>query len=255
MKPVACVTGAASGIGFAVAQALAGKGYRVAIVDLVDTAAFEESLRSLDGDGHIYIKADISDAAERENILRSINKHCKRLDLLVNNAGVAPKQRMDILEVTEESYDRVMGINLKGPFFLTQILGNYMIELVKSDTLTHPKIVNISSISAYTSSTSRPEYCLSKAGISMMTTLYADRLAEFGINVYEIRPGIIKTRMTEPVQAKYDKMILEEGLLPIKRWGYPEDIAAAVVSVSSGSFEYSTGQVFNIDGGFHLRRL
>jgi len=255
MKQVACVTGAASGIGLAIAKALAGKGYRVAIVDLRDADDMEETLRSLDGDGHTYIQADISIANARESILAGIKKHCKRLDLLVNNAGVAPKQRMDILQVSEESYDRVMDINLKGPFFLTQILANYMIELTEAGVLEHAKVVNISSMSAYTSSTSRPEYCLSKAGISMMTKLYADRLSEFGINVYEIRPGIIKTPMTETVQAKYDKMIFEENLLPINRWGLPEDIAAAVVSVTTGAFDYSTGQVFNVDGGFHLRRL
>ncbi len=255
MKQVACVTGAASGIGLAIAKALAGKGYRVAIVDLHNADDMEETLHSFDGDGHTYIQADISNASDRESILNGIKKHCNRLDLLVNNAGVAPKQRMDILEVSEDSYDRVMGINLKGPFFLTQILTSYMIELTKSGIVERPKVVNISSISAYTSSTARPEYCLSKAGISMMTTLYADRLSEYGINVYEIRPGIIKTPMTETVQAKYDKMIFEENLLPINRWGLPEDIAAAVVSVTTGAFDYSTGQVFNVDGGFHLRRL
>jgi len=177
-----------------------------------------------------------------------------RIDLLVNNAGVSPKVRMDILEVTEESYDRVMTINLKGPFFLTQLVANWMIELKKFRNELEPKIVNISSISAYTSSTSRGEYCISKAGVSMMTKLYADRLSEYGVNVYEIRPGIIFTPMTEPVKEKYDKLI-SEGITPIKRWGTPEDVAKAVVAIAKGYFPFSTGEVFNVDGGFHIRRL
>lgn len=255
MKHVACVTGAASGIGYAIAKALAENGKRIVVVDLREPGDAEEAMSALAGDGHVYIKADISTTDGRELIKTEISSTCGRLDVLVNNAGVAPKQRMDILEVSEESYDRVMGINLRGPFFLTQLLSNYMIELIKNGTIERSKVVNIASISAYTSSTSRPEYCLSKAGIAMMTKLYADRLAEFGINIYEIRPGIIKTPMTETVQGKYDKMIFEDGLLPIKRWGLPEDIAAAVVSLTSGGFDYSTGQVIDIDGGFHLRRL
>jgi NAD(P)-dependent dehydrogenase (short-subunit alcohol dehydrogenase family) len=255
MKRVACVTGATSGIGFVIAKALAESGYRVAAVGRRELPGAKEFLLSLGNDGHIYIKADISDASGRESILMAIKNNYGRLDLLVNNAGVAPEQRVDILEVSEESYDRVMNINLKGPFLLTQLLASYMIELVQSGAVNRPKIINLSSISAYASSPSRPEYCLSKAGVSMMTKLYADRLAEFGVNVYEIRPGIIKTPMTEAVYSKYDKMILADGLLPIKRWGLPEDVAAAVVSVAGGAFEYSTGQVFNVDGGFHLRRL
>lgn len=255
MKRIACVTGAASGIGLTTAKSLAESGYAVVVVDLLSSTETGDIQNVLAGDGHTYIQADISDKSGRGKILDEIRKCFGRLDLLVNNAGVAPRQRTDILEVSEESYDRVMAINLKGPFFLTQAAGRYMIELVKDGVLERPKIVNISSISAYTSSPARPEYCLSKAGMSMMTKLYADRLAEFGINVYEIRPGIIKTPMTETVQEKYDKMIFEDGLLPIRRWGFPEDVAAAVVSITTGAFDYSTGQVFDIDGGFHLRRL
>jgi len=174
--------------------------------------------------------------------------------MLVNNAGVAPLKRMDILEVSEASFDRVMGINLKGPYFLTQQVANWMIEQKK----THPerayRIVNTGSISAYTSSPARGEYCVSKAGISMMTMLYADRLAEYGIGVFEIRPGIIQTDMTSVVKDKYDKLIAE-GLTPIKRWGQPEDIAKAVGAIAEGRLDFSTGQVINVDGGFHLRRL
>jgi len=255
MDKTACVTGAASGIGLAIAKTLAALGYRVVIADIREEAEGRRILKELPGEGHLYLKADVSSASDRTGILGAIKESCGRLDLLVNNAGVAPKERKDILEMTEESYDRLMAINLKGPLFLTQLLANYMVELVQAKKIERPKIVNISSMSAYTSSTSRGEYCISKAGVSMMTKLFADRLAEHGINVYEIRPGIIKTPMTEPVTEKYDKLILEDGILPIKRWGRPEDVAAAVKAVVSGGFEYSTGQVFDIDGGFHLRRL
>ena len=242
---VACVTGAASGIGLAIARGLADIGYRIVIADIQDA-----DLHHLKGKRHRFVRTDISSKSDRQALLDAIKQHYGRLDLLVNNAGVAPKERGDILETTEESYDRLMTINLKGPFFLTQLLANYMIE----HRVEGQKIINISSISAYASSTSRAEYCISKAGVSMMTTLFADRLAEHGINVYEIRPGIIRTPMTEAVTAKYDKLI-EEGLLPIKRWGVPEDVADAVKAIVTGGFEYSTGQVFDVDGGFHIRRL
>jgi 3-oxoacyl-[acyl-carrier protein] reductase len=245
MVKVACVTGGASGIGLAIAKGLAGIGYRVVIADVQ-----KADLLQLKGKRHRFVRTDVSSESDRQALLEAIEQYYGRLDLLVNNAGVAPKERKDILETTEESYDRLMSINLKGPFFLTQLLANYMIE----QGVEGAKIINISSISAYASSTSRAEYCISKAGVSMMTTLFADRLAEHGINVYEIRPGIIKTPMTETVTAKYDKMI-EEGLLPIERWGYPEDVAEAVTAIVAGGFEYSTGQVFDVDGGFHIRRL
>lgn len=254
MNKVACVTGAASGIGFAIAKRLYDDGYKIVIADLREETD-GNSIASQIGEGNLYVKADISLEAGRLSILESIKSKYGRLDLLVNNAGVAPKVRLDILETTEQSYDRVMEINLKGPFFLTQILAKYMIDGLDNNQADKPKIVNISSNSAYTSSVSRAEYCLSKAGVSMMTTLYADRLSDLGINVYEIRPGIIKTPMTDVVTAKYDKLIFEENLLPIKRWGLPEDIAAAVSAIATGSFNYSTGQVFDIDGGFHIRRL
>ena len=244
MAKIACVTGAASGIGLAIAKGLAGIGYRVVIADVQ-----KADLSQFEGQGHMFVRTDVSKAEDRRALLNAI-KRIGGLDLLVNNAGVAPKERKDILETTEESYDRLMTINLKGPFFLTQLIANCMIE----QKVEGAKIINISSISAYASSPSRAEYCISKAGVSMMTNLFADRLAEHGINVYEIRPGIIKTPMTEAVTAKYDNMI-EEGLLPIKRWGYPEDVASAVKAIVSGGFEYSTGQVFDVDGGFHIRRL
>jgi NAD(P)-dependent dehydrogenase (short-subunit alcohol dehydrogenase family) len=157
--------------------------------------------------------------------------------------------------VGEASYNEVMAINLKGPFFLTQRVANEMIDLKKKGIVQEPKIVNISSISAYTSSPARAEYCISKAGMSMMTKLWADRLAEYGINVYEIRPGIIATDLTSVVKDKYDRLILDEGLTPIKRWGLPEDIGKAVLAIAEGLFPFSTGEVINVDGGFHLHRL
>lgn len=255
MSKVACVTGGTSGIGFAIARGLSELGYRVIIVGTRDEAQGNEVLRKLVGDGHTYVRADISRGDDRRRIMDAVQSMYGRLDLLVNNAGVAPTVRTDILETTEESYDRVLAINLKGPFFLTQLISKYMIQLVESGKVERPKIVNISSISAYTSSVNRGEYCISKAGLSMMTQLFADRLAEYGINVYEIRPGIIRTPMTDAVASKYDKLILESNILPIKRWGYPEDVAAAVKAIVAGGFEYSTGEVFNVDGGFHLRRL
>lgn len=180
-----------------------------------------------------------------------------RLDLLVNNAGVAPEVRADILDATEESFDRVLNINVKGPYFLTQLAARWMIEQVRSanaDGVISPKIVTISSISAYTASANRGDYCVAKAALSMLTPLYASRLADFGIQVFEIRPGIVATDMTEPVKEKYDKLI-GEGLTPMKRWGTPEDIGKAVAAIAQGLLPFSTGEVINVDGGFHLRRL
>ena len=174
---------------------------------------------------------------------------------MVNNAGVGPPKRVDMLEVGTESYDEVMEINLKGPFFLTQRVANEMIRLQSEDKVANPKIINISSISAYTSSPARAEYCISKAGMSMMTTLWADRLAEYGINVYEIRPGIIKTDLTAVVKEKYDDLILHKGLTPIRRWGLPEDIGKAVLAIAENYLPFSTGEVINVDGGFHMHRL
>jgi NAD(P)-dependent dehydrogenase (short-subunit alcohol dehydrogenase family) len=176
--------------------------------------------------------------------------------LLVNNAGVAPNVRADILEAGEESFDRLIAINVKGPYFLTQLVANWMIELVQSpkSEVRNPKIVTVSSISSYTASTNRGDYCMSKAALSMLTPLFASRLAAHGINVYEIRPGIIATDMTAGVKEKYDRLI-GEGLTPMPRWGAPEDVGKAVAAIAEDSFPFSTGEVINVDGGFHLRRL
>ena len=184
-----------------------------------------------------------------------------RIDLLVNNAGMGPRTRMDILETTEESYDEVMNVNLKGPFFLSQLVARTMLEQLETGPAetngggSHaPQIINIGSISAYTSSPARGEYCISKAGVGMMTLLFADRLAESGINVCEVRPGIVETDMTSTVKEKYDKLI-GDGLTPIRRWGQPEDVGKAVAALAEGLFPFSTGAVLDVDGGFHMHRL
>jgi NAD(P)-dependent dehydrogenase (short-subunit alcohol dehydrogenase family) len=252
----ALVTGASRGIGSAIAVALAGRGWRVVINYLGQREAACQTLEWVEAAGGqgICVRADISIAADRQRLLEAATAAFGRLDLLVNNAGMAPRQRVDLLEVDETSYDEVMATNLKGPFFLTQQVARRMLEQVTDSVGYRPKIVNIGSISAYTSSLNRAEYCLSKAGVGMLTILFADRLAEAGINVYEIRPGIIQTDMTSRVQARYDRLI-GEGVTPIKRWGQAEDVARAVMAIAEDLLPFSTGEVINVDGGFHLRRL
>ncbi|MBO5454560.1 MAG: 3-ketoacyl-ACP reductase [Clostridia bacterium] len=243
MTKVALVTGVAGGIGFATAQKLINEGMAVVGMDVLDTIP-----KVLNGE-FTYVKGDLADSQSRMNFVNTAIEKYGRIDALINVAGVAPKVRNDILDMTEDSYDFVMNINTKGTLFLTQLVANKMIEL-KCGTA----IVNISSMSGYTSSTSRGEYCISKAGVTMITKLFADRLAEYGITVNEIRPGIIATGMTDKVKEKYDNLI-ENGLLPIKRWGQPEDIAKAVWSLACGELSYVTGQSLDVDGGFHIRRL
>lgn len=245
MQKIALVTGARQGIGLGIAEALELDGYTV-----VYSAASECMDKECD-----YFQCDISKACDREALVRYIDERYGRLDLLVNNAGVACKERLDILETTEESFDRVVGINAKGTFFMCQSFANLMIRYQDTGIEDYaPRIVNVASISSYTSSVSRGEYCISKAGISMTTALFADRLAEYGIPVFEVRPGIIKTRMTETVTEKYDKLI-DGGITPIKRWGTPEDVAKCVLAAASGLLDFGTGTVLNADGGFHIRRL
>ena len=257
-KKTAIVTGAARGIGNAIATQLAEDGCAICIVDVFEEDKIMDNINKVKGKKQpvLYLKGDISSAESRKDLVSRVLDEFGRIDILVNNAGVSPKVRMDMLETTEESMDFVLNINLKGTFFMSQQVANAMINVIKSKEFNNykPIIVNISSMSAYTSSTNRPEYCISKAGISMITTLFADRLAEFGINVYEIRPGIIKTDMTAAVKDRYDKLI-SEGITLIKRWGYPEDVANAVSVLCSGKLAYCTGDVINVDGGFHIRRL
>lgn len=247
MNKTAIVTGAAGGIGAAIVTELVKQGYKVTAMVHSKTASSEnpEFLR--------YVQGDVSNKEDRKRLVDEAIHFGGNIGTLVNVAGVAPAVRTDLLDMTEESYDRVMSINTKGMLFLSQLVARHMVEQAQPGEA-NGTIVNISSLSAYTSSTSRGEYCISKAGVSMITKLFADRLSEFNITVNEIRPGIIETPMTDTVKEKYDKLI-DGGLLPIARWGQPEDIAKAVYALCSGQFPYTTGQSIDVDGGFHLKRL
>ena len=253
---VAIITGASRGIGKAITLAMAQSGLDVAInfASQQDSASQVQKEASRFGVRAELLQADVSQTADHVRVMEWLKEKFGRLDVLINNAGVAPKIREDMLIASEESFDRLMNINLRGPYFLTQRLARWMVDLRKTLTDYSPQILNISSVSAYASSPNRADYCLTKAGIAMMTQLFANRLAEFGIPVFEIRPGIIQTDMTAGVKDKYDRLIAD-GLTPIPRWGKPEDVAKAVSAIVQGSFPFSTGEVFNVDGGFHMRRL
>lgn len=257
---VAVVTGGARGIGLAISMQLAREGCALAVLG---TSSEEKAMNNMkpildEGARVLYVQGSLGNAKDRQRFLNAILNRYGRIDVLVNNAGVAPKQRMDLLETTEDSFDFVMDINLKGTFFLTQAIARQMVDQLRKEAGHNrnpmPVIITISSMSEYTASVNRGEYCISKAGLGMMTKLFADRLSEEGILVYEIRPGIIRTDMTRTVAEKYDKLIAD-GLLPQKRWGEPEDVANAVSVLCSGSLAYSTGQTIDVDGGFHIRRL
>lgn len=254
---VAVITGSSRGIGRGIAVQLAEHGWHIVINYHTNREAADGVQREIGkvGSSASIIQADMGDLADIGRLVDETLITLGRIDLLINNAGIAPRERTDILEVGADSYDEVMRINLKGPFFLTQRVANEMIRLVREDRIQDPKIINISSISAYVSSPSRGEYCLSKASVGMMTALWADRLAEYGINVYEIRPGIIQTDMTAAAKEKYDRLIFEDDLTPIQRWGKPEDVGKAVLAIALDLLPFSTGEVINVDGGFHLRRL
>lgn len=258
-RGVALVTGSSRGIGRAVALALAQLANYDIVVNYVRNDDAAEEVRRLIlamGRRAQAIQADISIADDRERLISQTLLAFERVDLLVNNAGVAPDVRADVLEASETSFDRMIDINLKGPYFLTQRVANEMIKQgPPSAPIRAPKIVTISSISAYAASVNRGDYCVAKAGLAMMTKLYAARLAEHGINVYEVRPGIIATDMTGAVKEKYDKLIFEQDLTPMHRWGKPDDVAHAVAAIANDAFPFSTGEVINVDGGFHLRRL
>ncbi len=260
-KPVALVTGAGRGIGRGISLELANGGFEIAGVDIVfepenkKTGLFEvRDLLAKLGAEFVPIQGDVADLAAHERILKEATARFGRIDLLVNNAGVGPLVRMDILETTPESFDRVFGINARGGFFFTQRAARLMIQQIKESPGPKPAIVFITSISAVVSSPMRAEYCISKAALSQAATLFADRLAESGICVYEVRPGIIETDMTAPVREKYDKL-LAEGLVPQKRWGFPEDVGKAVAALARGYFPFSTGLVLEVSGGLNIRRL
>lgn len=254
----AIVTGSRRGIGLACAKALLKEGYTVVLCDVVEESETTSLLEQLNQDGPgtaAYIRCDISNAEDRKNLIGQVVSTYGRLDVLVNNAGVACAVRLDILETTQESFERLMRINLEGTFFMCQKASNQMLACKRKGLEDYsPRIVNISSMSAYTSSVSRGEYCISKAGISMVTKLFADRLAEEGVAVFEVRPGIIMTDMTAVVKEKYEKLIAE-GVTPIRRFGQPEDVANCVLAACSGLLDFGTGTVLNADGGFHIQRL
>jgi len=256
MNRVALITGAARGIGYGIAQCLAKESFNLVINDIVKRVSVSSKLAALEQCGveiH-YCQADISQPEDRERMLSEIEQRFGLIHVLVNNAGVAPTVRQDILMATEESFVRVIRINLQGPYFLTQAIANMMIAGKNSDKRSPFCIINIASSNSQAVSTDRGEYCISKAGVSMSTKLWAVRLGEFNIPVYEIRPGLIRTDMTAPVTEKYDKLI-EKGLLLQKRWGLPEDVGRAVAMLARGDLGYSSGQVLNVDGGQLIPRL
>lgn len=255
MKKVAIVTGSSRGIGYAIARRLGRDGFRVVVSATGPQEKYEQALAGLTADGieWRYIRCDIADHDSRLHLIEETVRQFGRIDVLVNNAGVAPKVRADLLEMTEESFDRVVGTNTKGNLFLTQAAAK---QMLRQEPIGKKRgtIINISSCSAEVSSVSRGEYCVSKAGVSMLTTLFADRLAGEGILVNEIRPGVIATDMTSAVTGKYDKLIAD-GAFPIARWGTPEDIANAVSVFAGDDFLYTTGSYLDVDGGFHIKRL
>ena len=255
MKKFALVTGSSRGIGLGILKMLNQAGFFTIMSSTGYTEHVKSEMEKLENCD--YIPCDIAESNARKSLFETIAERYNRLDVLVNNAGVAPAERADILQTTEESYDRVVDTNQKGTFFISQLAANHMIAALSQGFGDyHPRIINISSLSSYTSSVNRSEYCISKSGISMMTKLFADRLSAYSIPVFEISPGIIDTDMTasDAVHQKYDKL-MEDGLLPTARWGTPEDIAKAVTVLCSGMLDYSTGQVLHVDGGFQLRRL
>ena len=256
MKKVALITGGARGIGFGIAQALARSGCDLVLCGMRPLEAAEEAITQLRSSGAevLYVRANIADTIARRDLIEAVRSRFGRINLLINNAGIGPKIRADILDATEESFDEVLGTNLRGPYFLTQSVAKWMIEQRNADPTFWGSVVNVSSISADVASINRGEYCISKAGVAMATRLWATRLGEFNIPVYEVRPGIIKTDMTSGVAAKYDQL-LTSGLTVQPRWGTPEDVGLAVAALARGDFPYSSGSVFMVDGGLSVQRL
>jgi 3-oxoacyl-[acyl-carrier protein] reductase len=255
-QPVAIITGGSRGIGRGIAERLAADGFGVVINYFSRRDAADELAAQIAASGgeSLVVQADIGNSADRARLISETLEHFGRLDLLVNNAGITSPGRKDLLEVTEEGWDQVLNTNLKGPFFLAQQAAREMTQFVAAGSIPGGTIINISSISAFAVSTNRADYCIAKAAMQMMTWLFATRLADAGIRVYEICPGVITSDMTAPVREKYDQLIAE-GLSPIRRWGQPGDVAAAVSMLASGALPFSTGERIHVDGGFHIRRL
>jgi 3-oxoacyl-[acyl-carrier protein] reductase len=259
-RPVAIITGAARGIGNAITRELSRGGYDIAAIDVAwphdgaeGSRAELSSAVSVHGSRLFALEGDIADLQNHVTWMETILREFGRIDLLVNNAGIAPAQRNDLLDLTPESFDRLHSVNLRGTFFLTQRVARHMVQ-ERSRRSTPCRIIFITSISAVVASRNRGEYCMSKSGLSMAAMLYAERLAGEGIPVFEIRPGIIHTRMTDPVREKYDRMI-GEGLIPQQRWGDPQDVARTVAALAGGAFDYSPGATLEVSGGMNLRRL
>lgn len=253
---VALITGGARGIGLGIAKSLAADGYALALNGVRAEDQVQDVLKALRDDGVsvVYCQGDVGSPADRQSVIQKVRSEFGRLDVLVNNAGITSPGRKDLLEADEESFDRVVAVNLKGPYFLTQLAANFMIDLQDAGIEAEPCIVNMSSISAEFVSTNRGDYCLTKAATGMATKLWATRLAEFGIRVYEVQPGVIRSDMTSAVTEKYDQLIAD-GLTLEKRWGEPADIGRAVATLVRGDIPYATGQVLHIDGGLRIPRL
>lgn len=255
MKRIACITGGTRGIGYGISLRLAKEGYELVLLGRKEPEKAEEMIRPLRELTRVhYYSVDLGQIEQVRPIANRIRDEAGTINVLVNNAGMAPRERRDLLEMVPESYDEVMNVNLKGPFFLSQAMARAMVDNKKKDESFHAMIINISSISARIVSINRGEYCLSKAGLSMMTQLFAVRLGEYNIPVYEIRPGIVSTDMTAGVKEKYDALI-NDGLCVQKRWGTPADVGKAVAALVKNEFPYSTGQVIMVDGGLSISRL
>ncbi len=256
MKKTALITGGSRGIGLGIAIELAKSGFNLAINGVREQESIQHVIDELKALGPevIYVQGDVSKKTEREKIFKSVIKEFSRLNVLINNAGIAPRERRDILDASEDIYDEVLEINLKGPYFLTQLFANHMVEMKKEDKELWCCIINVSSVSATVASVNRGEYCISKAGIAMATKLWAARLGEFNIPVYEIRPGVIQTDMTSGVTDKYNRLF-EEGISIQKRWGLPEDVGKVAAAMVMGMLPYSTGQAVMVDGGMTVQRL
>ena len=256
MNKIAFITGGTRGIGFGVALALGKAGFDLAVNGMRkegDVADALEELRNL-GVNVAYFQGNVAVREDRQAMLDKILSHFESVNVLINNAGIAPRERADILHAKEEIWDEVMEINLKGPYFLTQLFANYFVEKKVVNPLFEASIINISSISAFVASINRGEYCISKAGIAMATKLWATRLGEYDIPVYEIQPGIIKTDMTAGVVEKYDKLF-QEGISLQRRWGLPDDVGKVAAMLAQGNMPYATGQAIKVDGGLHIQRL